>query len=180
MTFYTPTFIIISLAFVVFLFISLSASKGIFFGAPWVPINKKSLGHLIKILNLKPEDVLYDLGSGDGRILIRAVLKYDFKKAVGIEVSGFLCFWSKFKIWIEGLGDKIFIKKGNLFKQNLSEASVVVLYLMPETSEKLKNKLKKETRPGTRIFSVAFPLIGWQPDEVIKKEGYHPIYFYKT
>ena len=171
--------ILIFLIFFIFLWLSLAILKGTFFGAPWVPVDKKTLAYLIGLLDLKENEILYDLGSGDGRVLIEAAAKYNFKKAVGIEVSGFLCLWSKIKIRLKGLSSKIIIKKANLFKENLAEADVIIFYLMPECLKKVKEKFKKELKSGTRIFSVSFPLPDRQPSQIFKKQDTLTVYYYE-
>jgi len=177
--FYGFILFLLFLFLILILFVNLSILQGFFSAAPWVPLSKKNLVNLIDSLEAEPQEIVYDLGSGDGRILISAVLKYDLKKAVGIEISWFFCFWSKLKIWLNGLKNRIFIKRGNFFKRDISEADIVICYLMPKCLGKLKDKFRKELKPGSKIFSVAFTIPNLKPEKIIKKEKCLPIYFYK-
>ena len=115
--------------------------------------------------NVGPGDVLFDLGSGDGRILTMASKEFG-AKAVGIEINPFLILWTKIKTVFSGLSGKVDVIWGNFFNQNLAKANVVTLYLLQGTNQKLKPKLEKELQPGTRIVSHVFTFDGWEPEKV--------------
>jgi len=175
---YTIALILIFFLIVIVQVIELGILKGFLFGAPWVPLSKKRLNFLIDSLQLNPDDVLYDLGSGDARVLIVAAKKYNLKKAVGIEISYFFYFWSKFLIKLKGFKKQIFIIRGNFLEKDLTEADVVVCYLFPKILAKLKDKFKRELKPGSKIFSVDFAISGWQPKTVITNKQ-TKIYIYQ-
>ena len=137
--FYTIVFVLIFFLAVIILAIDLGVLKGIFFGAPWVPLSKKELAFLIDLLQLNSDDVLYDLGSGDARVLIAAAKRYNLKKAVGVEISWFFYFWSKLIIKLRGFKEQIFITRGNFLKKNIFNVSEN-LYLRRDTNGKSKNK----------------------------------------
>jgi len=152
---------------------------GLFFAAPWVPIGKKDLKRLFSLTSLKDGDVLYDLGSGDGRVIIKAVRDYRVK-AVGFELSILLCLWAKLNIWLHGLNKQGKIKFKNFFKEDLGRADVIICFLMPEAMEKLRNKFGEELRTGTRIISYSFSIPGWQPVKIDKPTLKDmPIYLYQ-
>lgn len=126
-------------------------------GAPWVPAPKDKIDRMLKMLNLKPDEVVYDLGSGDGRILTRAVKEFSVK-GVGIEIDPLRVFYSRALIKFKGLSSKIKIYRKNLLDADLSGADAVTLFLLPKILEKLKTKLLKQSKPGTRIACYRYPL----------------------
>ena len=113
-------------------------------GAPWVPTSRKLVNKVLTMAELKPYELLYDLGSGDGRMVITAARDFG-AKAVGIEIDPFRIFYSRLKISQLHLKDKVRIVRGNFFDINLGEADVVVLYLEQHTNNKLQVKLERET-----------------------------------
>jgi SAM-dependent methyltransferase len=145
-------------------------SVGVFYGglysAPYVPSSKKTLTKLIDMANLKPNQKIYDLGCGDGRIVFAAADKGAI--AVGIEVSYIIYCWARFKKWL-------FKRKGtiihsNIFNYNLSDADVVFCYLLPRAMPKLQQKLNQELKSGCLVVSHAFQLTDWP---IIKKSEYN-------
>jgi predicted RNA methylase len=129
---------------------------------------------MLTLADLKPGELVYDLGSGDGRIL--AVAAHNFKaQAVGIEIDPLLHLLSKTLITLLGLSEQVQVIHGDIFTQDLSKADVVTCYLLPSINEKLAEKLARELRPGTRIVSNTFIFPGLP---VIQKEGKN-IYVYK-
>ena len=145
-----------------------------FAGGPWVPVSTNRVSKIREMSELKPGELLYDLGSGDGRIVI-AVAKDYGARAVGIEIDPFRVLYSRLRILQLRLKDKARIVRGSFFNIELRDADVVVLYLLPETNDKLQLELEKElTKPNCRVVSVLFKLEGW---EVIKAD--EMIYVYK-
>jgi precorrin-6B methylase 2 len=107
-------------------------------------------------------DTVYDLGSGDGRIIIEASLKYN-AHAVGIEADPFRILWSYFALLRFGLHQRVKLIWGNLFNKDISDATVVTLFLWKSTNQRLKPKLVKELKPGTRVVSYLWAFHGWEP-----------------
>jgi SAM-dependent methyltransferase len=138
--------------FIIF-FISVAWTQII--GAPWVPTSMKTVHKMLTMADVRPDDVLYDLGCGDGRIIVTAARRYG-ARAVGIEIDPLRYLWCQFLVSILGLRDRVKIIFGNLFSQDLSEADVVTCYLLQNTNEKLEGKLLQELRPGTRVVSHDF------------------------
>ena len=126
-----------------------------FFGAPWVPTPMKSVHKMLKLAEVEPDDLIYDLGCGDGRLIVTAATQYK-ARGVGIEVDPLRFLYCQLVITLLGLRDRVEILYGNFFKMDLSQADVVVCYLLPDTNKKLEEKLLRELRPGTRVVSYTF------------------------
>ena len=137
--------------------------------APWVPVPKKDVLRMLELAKLKPGEVIYDLGSGDGRIVIMAAEKFG-ARAIGVEVSFLPYLISRWKIWRRGLKNRVEIRYADFFKINLHEAAVVTIFLMPGAMEKLSRKFRAELLPGARIVSYAFQLDNWQAKEKSKPQ----------
>ena len=141
--------------FVSYLLIQLFFTLFMFFGAPFVPSPTEKVKRMLKLANPKPGEILYDLGSGDGKILIEAVKKYGVR-AIGVEINPVLVWLSRRKIKKLGLEDKIKVYQGNFFKKNFSDADIILTYLLQPTMKPLEKKLLSNLKPGTRLVSLAF------------------------
>ncbi len=137
-------------------------------GAAWSPTSVRVVDRMLEMAEVDSEDIVYDLGSGDGRIVLEAARKYG-AKGVGIEVDPLRVIWSKIVVNLSRFNDKIKIVWGNIFHQNISEATVVTLFLWQRTNQKLKKKLLNELKPGTRIVSYIWTFDDWIPVKVDKK-----------
>ena len=124
-------------------------------GGPWVPSSMQMVNRMMEMAEVGPEDVVYDLGCGDGRMVLAAAMRYH-ARAVGIEIDPLRYLWCQFLITILFQRKRIRIIFGNLFTKDLSEADVVICYLMPDALVKLEKKLKKELRDGARVVSNRF------------------------
>jgi len=145
-----------------------------FKGAPWVPTSRKLVSKVLKMEDIKPGEIVYDLGSGDGRLVIAAAKEFN-ARAVGIEIDPFRVFYSRFKVSRLGLGDKVKIVRGDFFKFDLREADVVVMYLLQQTNDRLQSKLEKELKPTCRVASVVWKFKGW---DLIQADEDDMIYVY--
>ncbi|MBE0685881.1 MAG: 50S ribosomal protein L11 methyltransferase [Anaerolineaceae bacterium] len=136
-------------------------------GGPWVPSSMQVVYRMLDMAGVKPNDTVYDLGCGDGRVLVAAAKRYH-ARAVGIEIDPIRYLWCQILISLLGLRKQVQIIFGNLFNADLSEADVVVCYLMPDALSKLETKLKTELEPGKRIVSnkFSFPTL-----EMVRKDG---------
>jgi cyclopropane fatty-acyl-phospholipid synthase-like methyltransferase len=122
---------------------------------------------MLRLARVGPNDVVYDLGSGDGRILILAAQKYG-ARGVGIEIDRRLVELSR-RIAIDGeVADRVRFVEGDLFTADLSEATVVTLYLSEGINRRLEPKLKKELRSGARVVSHQFPIADGAPVEKLR------------
>lgn len=124
-------------------------------GAPWAPTPMSMVHKMLTMAEAGPNDLVYDLGCGDGRMIITAARRYG-ARAVGIELDPLRYLWCQMLITILGLRDQIRIIRGDFFTQDLSEADVVTCYLLQDTNNKLEKKLKRELHPGTRVVSNYF------------------------
>jgi predicted RNA methylase len=143
-----------------------------FFGAEYYPTTSRKMRRMLEYANLKKNDVAYDLGCGDARLVIAAARKC--KKAIGIEIDPFRFFISLFKVKLLMLKNARIIF-GDLFKNDLSDASVVFLFLRQQANDKLQKKFLKELKKGTRIVSHYWIFRGWKP---LKQDKKLKIYYY--
>jgi predicted RNA methylase len=131
-------------------------------GAPWVPTSIRKANKMLKMAEVGPDDLVYDLGCGDGRLIVIAAWRYG-ARAVGIEIDPLRYLWCQMLITVLGLRDRVRIVYGDFFKLDLSDADVVTCFLLPGTNEKLEGKLKRELRPNTRVISNTFVFPGLHP-----------------
>lgn len=129
---------------------------------PFAPTPEEVARKALRLAGLKPGETVYDLGCGDGRILVTAG-KYFNAKAVGIEIRRELIYRAQDRIRKYGLSGEVKIIHGNFFNKNISEANVVTLYLLPSINLALKLKLKNELKKGARIVAIDYPIPGWKP-----------------
>ena len=122
--------------------------------AIFVPLPKNTIRKMLREAKVSSEDLVFDLGCGDGRVLIIATKEFG-ARAVGIEKSWILSKISEWKIKKEGVENKAKIIKGDFFKQDLRRATVIFVYLSKKINKKLEPKLKKELKKGTRIVSAS-------------------------
>jgi hypothetical protein len=148
---------------------------------PFVPTPLKVVERMLEMAKVGRNDVVYDLGSGDGRIVIMAAQKFG-AQSVGVELDPKLFQESSAEIQKLSLGKRAKIIYGNLFEVNLRPATVVTLYLLPSVNDRLEPLLEKDLRPGTRVVSHDFPVVAWDPvkTEQISDEygGHHTLYLY--
>lgn len=138
--------------------------------APWWRTNKKTALAICKLVNLKKEDVIYDLGCGDAEVLITAAKKFG-TKGVGMEIDLLRSIIARSRVRLEGVSDRVKIKRANFFKEDISEATVVIVYLVPKALQKLLPKFKKELKKGTRIVSFRYDIEGLKIKEVDNKNN---------
>jgi cyclopropane fatty-acyl-phospholipid synthase-like methyltransferase len=138
----------------------------------FVPTGPAVVAAMLKLAKVGPNDVVYDLGSGDGRIPITAVQDFNAKSAVGIDIDPQRIKEANANLAKSKVGDRVRFLNQDLFTTPIGEASVVTLYLLQSLNEKLIPKLKKELKPGTRVVSQTFSMgSGWPADETIQVDG---------
>jgi SAM-dependent methyltransferase len=144
-------------------------------GAPWVPTPRRVVYTMLRMAEVQAGEAVYDLGCGDGRVLIAAARRFG-ARAVGIEVDISRYLWSVFSVALSGLWKQVKIIRGDLFSVDLREADVVFAFLLQDTNDRLKDKLRRELRPGTRIISNTFMF--WGLPLVATDEELH-LYLYR-
>ncbi len=130
---------------------------------PYVPTPQEVVDEMLSLAKVEKNDFLYDLGCGDGRIVVTAAKRYG-ARGVGVDNNPQRITESNENAQKNGVTDKVEFRVQNLFETDLSKASVVTLYLLSEINIKLRPKLFKELKPGTRIVSHSFDMDEWEPD----------------
>ncbi len=131
-------------------------------GAGWEPTSRRKVRRMLELSGAGPSDVVYDLGSGDGRVIIEAARSCD-ATAVGVEADPVRVLYSRLAVSLNRLGGSVSVVWGNFFHVDLSEATVVTLFLTQGTNQRLKPKLLSELRPGARVVSYVWTFEGWAP-----------------
>lgn len=145
----------------------------IYSGACYVPSPKSSLADIVKVKQFSEDDVVLDLGSGDGRLLI-AASKAGAGKCIGVELNYLLVLWSRLKIKLLGIKN-IEVKHENFWKTDLTDVTVLVLYLVPIKMDKLIKKVKEEMNANAEVIAFRYKLNDWK---VEKESG--EIYLFKV
>lgn len=150
--------------------------------APYVPTPIDVVRTMLKLAEVGPYDLVYDLGCGDGRILFTAVEEFEAMGAVGYDINPAICDPVSVKVEKRGMEKRIKIVNGNFFLADLSPASVVTLYLTTSGNSKLRPKLEEELREGAKVVSHDFPIHNWTTSKTDPPEYYtvgsHKIYVY--
>lgn len=135
--------------------------------APYLPTPHDVVEEILKLADVKENDILYDLGSGDGRIAIAAAQKLG-TRSVGVELDPQRIQEANENTKKAGVTDRVQFRQQDLFQTDLSKATVVTLYLLPDVNLKLRSKLLHELKPGTRVMSHEFDLGAWKPQRVVR------------
>ncbi len=136
---------------------------------PYVPTPWMIVEQMLKLADIRGEDVVYGLGSGDGRLVITAAKRFG-ARGVGVELQTELVEMARIGAKHEGVADRVKFVQGDLFETDIREASVVMLYLLPGFVTRLVPRLRAELRPGTRIVSHDYPLAPWPPDKELSMD----------
>ena len=136
---------------------------------PYVPSPQSVVADMLKLADVGPKDFVIDLGSGDGRIVLTAAKVFG-ARGFGVEIQDHLVKLSNEAARKEGLADRVKFITQDLFKTDISQATVLTMYLLPNTVNMLKDKLLAELRPGTRILSHDYPLAGWVPEQYVQMD----------
>jgi hypothetical protein len=136
---------------------------------PYVPSPQSVVSDMLRYADVGANDFLIDLGSGDGRIVLTAAKVFG-ARGFGVEIKEDLVRLSNETAQKEGLADRVRFMKQDLFKTDMSQATVITMYLLPDTVNLLKDKFLNELRPGTRIVSHDYPLTGWIPEKYVQMD----------
>ncbi|MFN7936947.1 MAG: class I SAM-dependent methyltransferase [Bryobacteraceae bacterium] len=148
--------------------------------APFVPSPQNIVEKMLEAAQLKPGETVYDLGCGDGRVLVTAARQFR-ARAVGVELSPKIAQMARDIIKQQKLDGDASVIEGNLLDVDLSKADVVTLYLLTESNSRLRPNLEKYLKPGARVVSHDFEIKGWKPvrvEEVQAHRRSHKIYVY--
>ena len=137
---------------------------------PYVPTPPAVVDKMLELAELRPGDLVYDLGCGDGRIVIAAVQRPGVK-GVCVDIDPARIAESRANAATAGVTDRIKFVQGDLFKVPISDATVVTMYLLPSVNMRLRPRLLNELRPGTRIVSHAFDMDDWKPERQVMEAG---------
>jgi SAM-dependent methyltransferase len=146
----------------------------------YVPTPHNVVAEMLRLVAVKPTDVVYDLGCGDGRVVITAAKRYQ-ARGVGIDIDPQRIKESRANARRAGVVNRVKFLQQDLFETDFREATIVALYLLPELNRKLRPKLLSDLRPGTRIVSHDFDMGDWHPDQVIHVPGLtyeHTVYYW--
>ncbi|MCX8009137.1 MAG: 50S ribosomal protein L11 methyltransferase [Patescibacteria group bacterium] len=163
---------IIHLGFGIFIFFLLVA---FITGAPFVPSSQKTAKRMIELAGITSDSIIYDLGSGNGRLLLLAS-KRGGKKIIGIEINPLLVLFTKLRIFLSRR-KHIHCIWGDFWRTDISDADIIFVYLLPWKMDKLAEKIKKETKPGTTIVSNSFIFPHWP---IAKEDKDAHVYVFKT
>lgn len=140
-----------------------------FYGLPSVPTRLDRIRKALKLVNLQPDEMLYDLGAGDGRVLLIAAREFG-AQAVGIEVGPVQCALIWLRAVASGFGDKIQIQWKNFLKADLSTADVVFVYATSKEVTRLASYLEKQMKPGSRVVSISADFPEWEPSNFDERD----------
>lgn len=140
-----------------------------FYGLPPVPTKPERIRKALKLANLQPNEALYDLGAGDGRVLLIAAREFD-AKAVGIEVGPIQCASIWLRLIASGFGNQIQVRWANFYKANLEDADVVFVYATSTEVMKLAPHIGKQLKKGTRLVSISADFPEWEPSAMDEHE----------
>jgi|LauGreDrversion4_2_1035121.scaffolds.fasta_scaffold04503_4 SAM-dependent methyltransferase len=132
----------------------------------WLPTPDELAVRLLEVARVGPNDLVYDLGAGDGKIAIAAAQRHG-ARAVGIEYNAKLAAFAQREVERAGVGDRVRIIQGDLFQTDFSSATVLTLYLLDELNQQLRPRVLS-MKPGTRVVSNSFAMGDWEPDHVVR------------
>jgi cyclopropane fatty-acyl-phospholipid synthase-like methyltransferase len=137
---------------------------------PFVRTTPEVIDRMLELARVRAGDVVYDIGSGDGAIIIRAAKKYGVK-GIGIEIDQELVLKARNNAFREKVEHLVEFRAQDAFTADVSSATVVTLYMLPEFNAKLRPILERQLKPGSRVVSHDFPIEGWVPDRVERVKG---------
>ena len=146
---------------------------------PYMPTHEKVVAEMLKVAKVGKDDVLYDLGSGDGRIVITAAKEFG-TRGVGVDIDPDLIREARQNAVKAGVADKVKFFQQDLFETDIREATVVTLYLWPEINLRLRPKLLSDLRPGTRVVSHNHDMGDWKPLKTVRVRVPHEYLISKT
>lgn len=141
------------------------------YGLPWIPTREKRIRKALQLAKLEPNEILYDLGAGDGRVLLMAAKEFG-AQAIGIEIGPVQCMLGRLRIWLSGhrprrgSRQRVWMRSGDFYKADISAADVVFVYATSSQTARLLPLLERQLHPGARVVSIAADFPDWQPNLV--------------
>ena len=158
------------LVLIFFILLAAMVIVPVFFGAPWHPLSDENINRIIKFADLQPGETFYDLGSGDGRVLI-AASSNQCLRGVGVEIDPIKVWLSRYFIIAAKLTNKIRIHRGNMFDFDVSEADVIYLYLTHQALDRLFPEILDRMKPSARIICYRFCIRNLKPTKMNKDKN---------
>ncbi len=152
----------IAIALIILLLCGLWILVPMLFGPPWIPTRMNRIRKALQLAQVKPNDVVYDLGCGDGRVLVIAAGEFG-ARAVGVEIGPVQCAAAWLRATLAGMKDRVQIRWGDFYKADLKDADVVFAYLTSGQARRLEEHLASQLKPGVRVVTISFDLPDWQP-----------------
>ena len=145
-------------------------------GGVWSPTSMKRVRAMLRLADLKPGELLYDLGAGDGRVILTAAREFG-ARSVGVEIDPLRYYLCRARIALSGVGKRSTMRWANFFDVDLRDADVVTFFLSQAAADRLSKKLREELKPGARIVSHQRPLPGWVP---LRVDPENELYVYRV
>ena len=162
--------------YIIALIFTFSFAYACFRAAPWVPMHAKDVPRVMALARLSEGEVFFDLGAGDGRTIIAAAQAGAKAKGYEISLLPFFIAWGKILFSGQIKNSKMIFR--DFWHVDLSRADIIFVFLMPKIRERLKEKIEREMKPGSRIITYVWPMIGWEADQIDVVEGRPKIYSY--
>lgn len=140
-----------------------------FYQLPWVPTDKTRARKALMMADLKPGEICYDLGAGDGRILLLAAEEFG-AKAIGVEASPLQYLFASARCFFSGNRHNIRVRRENFYKADFSDADVLFAYMTPDHAIRFQDKFVQQLKPGARVVMIAFDFPHWKPSAVDQRE----------
>jgi cyclopropane fatty-acyl-phospholipid synthase-like methyltransferase len=161
-----------ALALVLLMAVAAPAQRGLKLDVPYVPTPQPVVEAMLKLADVHAGDVVYDLGCGDGRIVLTAVKQFRAKRGLGIDLDPDRVAQSQENAKKAGMADKVEFRQGDVLKlDSVAEATVVALYLSPNVNRQLEPMLRKTLKPGSRVVSHDFKIGDWPPERTERIKG---------
>lgn len=164
-----PIIALTALAIILFIAAGLWLIIPLLTGLPWVPTRGRRIRAALRLAGVLPGELVYDLGAGDGRVLLAAARDFG-ARAVGVEISPIHCFIAWLRANLSGCGKRVTVHWGSFYHADLSNADVVYAYVTSHQAARLRSSLEIQLRPGARVVTISTELDGWQPEQIDQQD----------
>lgn len=161
--------LLLTLALIVLLLCGLWILVPMLYGPPWIPTRTDRIRKALQLARVKPDEVVYDLGCGDGRVLVIAAREFG-ARAVGIEIGLVQCAAAWLRAVLSGVKDRVLVRWGNFYRVDLKDADVVFAYLTSDQARRLEEHLASQLRPGARVVTISFDFPDLEPNSYDEEE----------